>query len=99
MVEYRTFNPFAHSSNLCTPTKSAILALFLAFSGCAAHQSATLGKCKELIILEDILSYEIDKYSRLCEMLRLTRHVIKKKKWIEQIDESLKKCDYVFGKE
>jgi len=32
-------------------------------------------------------------------MLRLTRHVIKKKKWIEQIDESLKKCDYVFGKE
>ena len=93
MVEHRTFNPLAHSSNLCTPTKSAILALILAFSGCASHQVTTPEKCKELVVLE-----ELAEYVRLCETLRLSRSIVRKKEWVKQIDDSLKKCEYVFGK-
>ena len=93
MVEHRTFNPLVVGSIPTIPTKGAILALLLAFSGCASHQVANSEKCKELIVAE-----ELAEYAKLCETLRLARSLVHKKEWIDQIDESLKKCEYVFGK-
>lgn|GEM_PF-3816244 len=93
MVERLVYTQDVVGSTPAVPTKGAILALLLAFSGCASHQVANPEKCKELIVAE-----ELAEYAKLCETLRLARTIAQKKEWIDQIDASLKKCEYVFGK-
>ena len=93
MVERLVYTQDVVGSTPAVPTKGAILALLLAFSGCVSHQVVNPGKCKELIVAE-----ELSEYAKLCETLRLARSLVRKKEWVDQIDESLKKCEYVFGK-
>ncbi len=92
MVEHVTFNHVVLGSIPSAPTKSAILALLLAFSGCASHQVANPEKCKDTIVAS-----ELSEYARLCGTLKLARSLVRKKEWVKQIEESLKKCEYVFG--
>ena len=92
MVEHVTFNPLVVGSTPTIPTKGAILALLLAFSGCASHQIVTPEKCKNEIVAE-----ELAEYSRLCDTLKFARDLVRKREWKDQIEKSLRKCEYVFG--
>ena len=94
---HRTVNPTVNSpqwfKSISFHHRSAILALVLAFSACSTKQVVHAEVCKETIVLE-----ELSKYSKLCEVLDHSKNLVLRKEWKEQVNISLKKCDYVFGK-